>query len=150
MQCTNFVDMSDSFKYEHSKKSMGWGTTGDTHDGVDLIDDSEIDETIIGTGDQLPGISSFKDTLRKHLSSNIVDPELGKKLVAPLKGACITHFKYEQNVPMNELWSYLICLGTTIGQDRMDKSEKFHIGKIGEKYEDNSFHMNIYKNRDLL
>ena len=50
LECTNFVDMSDTFKYEHSKKGKGWGTLGDFADGFDFVDDGEIMD-VIGTVD---------------------------------------------------------------------------------------------------
>ena len=48
LQCTNFVDMSDSYKYQHSKKGRGWGTEGDTTGGFDFVDDSEVMDLIAG------------------------------------------------------------------------------------------------------
>ena len=38
--------MSDTFKYEHSKKGKGWGTLGDEGGDFDFVDDGEIMDVI--------------------------------------------------------------------------------------------------------
>ena len=78
MECTNFVDVSETFSYLPSVK--GWGTSERPINKFDIIDDAEIDDIIFDT--ELPGIPSLftvKDF--EHLKFNHVDSELGKKLL---------------------------------------------------------------------
>ena len=54
MECTNYMDVSDSFRYTPFVK--GWGLKQSKIDELDITIDSEIDDMIKMTED-LPGVN---------------------------------------------------------------------------------------------
>ena len=52
MECTNYVDVSESFSYLPFVK--GWGTKPSSVNFFDIVDDDEISEIIDSV--QLPGV----------------------------------------------------------------------------------------------